>query len=132
MYVWDCRFTDGYGVNIKTTYARGGYIKNVCVKDSTLTCIILRTKIGCNNDGESAGYLAKISDLNFENLSLTGEYCGFTETPYLVAPIFIDAFDEEEGAIENVQIKRARILPSSLGEHLPNYFNNVKKLTIED
>ena len=43
-----------------------------------------------------------------------------------------DFFDEEEGAIENVQIKRVSVLPSSLGEHLPNYFNNVKNLIIED
>ncbi len=130
--VWDSTFVGGYGVNIKATRDRGAYIRNIHVRDCTLSCIMLRTRIACNNDGEAAGHLTSISDLLFENVALTGEYVDFSGREKQVAPIYLDAFDEEEAAIRNVTVRGARILPGKLGEPKPNYFHNVKNLVIED
>ena len=129
--VWDSTFVGGYGVNIKATRDRGGFIRRIDVRDCKLSCIILRTRIACNNDGEAAGYLTKISDLSFENVELTGEFVDFSGKDKQTAPIFLDAFDEEEAAIENVRVKGARVCPVKLGDPKPNYFHNVKNLVIE-
>lgn len=128
--VWDCDFF-GYGVNIKTTRDRGAYIKGVAVRDSRVTCVMVRTKVNFNNDGESAGHLTKISDLTFENLTVTGVYGGTVEKKRKMIPLNLDAFDEEEGAIENVTVKGFHLLPTELGEHYQNHVHNVKNFVFE-
>ncbi|MBQ2719024.1 MAG: glycoside hydrolase family 28 protein [Clostridia bacterium] len=130
VYVWDCELF-GYGINIKTTRDRGAYIRGVHARDSLVTSVMVRTKVNYNNDGESAGCLTKISDLTFENLTVTGVYGGTVEKPRRMTPLNFDGFDEPEGALEGVRLKNVRVLASDLGEPLPNHFHNVKDLVIE-
>ena len=130
VYVWDCELF-GYGINIKTTRDRGAYIRGVHARDSLVTSVMVRTKVNYNNDGESAGCLTKISDLTFENLTVTGVYGGTVEKPRRMTPLNFDGFDEPEGALEGVRLKNVRVLASDLGEPLPNQFHNVKDLVIE-
>ena len=131
VYVWDCTWEACYGVNIKATRDRGGYIRRVSARDCTLTAIAVRTRIACNNDGESAGTLTRIRDLSFENVELTGEYFTVKGDFRGVNPLFLDGFDEEDVPIENVTIRNVRTLPTKHTEPKPNHIHNVKNLVIE-
>lgn len=113
VYVWDCEFMKSWGINLKTTAARGGYIKNVSVTDSKVSSVTIRTQLVFNNDGESAGELTKISDLRFENLQLKGVFVDNEGKERQIPPIFMDGFDGEENAINNVVIRNVKIEPST-------------------
>ena len=130
--VRDCHFLNSWGINIKTTAERGGFIKNVSVKDSTLASITLRTRINFNNDNEGAGCLTDVRDLHFENLTLEGVFMNGNGEASLIAPISVDGFDDSATPIENVTFKNIRILPRKDGEMQPLKCRNVKGLTLEN
>lgn len=132
VYVWDCEFLSSWGINLKTTAARGGYIKNVSVTDSKVASVTIRTRIGFNNDGESAGELTKISDLRFENLQILGVFEANGGEPKVIPPIFFDGFDGEENGIKNVLIRNVRLLPLTNGERKSIVGKNVKNVTLEN
>ena len=111
--IWDCSFTDSWGINIKTTDKRGGFVRNVDIRDSQLSSITLRTRIGFNNDGEGAGYLTEIRGLHFENLVLGGAYLSGGEITR-IPPIFIDGFDS--APVEEVSFKNVRVSAREDGE----------------
>lgn len=70
--IQDCKIGNlDYGLQIKTTKDRGGYVKNVTVSDCELQKITLYTSLYYNNDGESAPKLPLFSDMKFLNLNLT-------------------------------------------------------------
>ncbi len=132
VYVWDCEFLSSWGINLKTTAARGGYIKNVSVTDSKVASVTIRTRVGFNNDGESAGVLTKISDLRFENLQILGVFEVNGGEPKVIPPIFFDGFDGEGNGIKNVLIRNVRLLPLTNGERKGIVGKNVKNVTLEN
>ena len=132
VYVRDCHFFDSWGINIKTTPERGGYIKNIDVRDSDLSSITIRTRINFNNDNVGAGYLTDIHGLRFENLLLQGVFTNANDERTLISPISIDGFDDENTKICDVTFKNIKILPREDGEMQTIKFRNVKGLLLED
>ena len=54
VFVWDCDFKNTwYGMNIKGTKKRGGYVRNLYVKNCILSCVLV-WHVSFNDDGESA------------------------------------------------------------------------------
>ena len=84
VYVWDCDFgVAWYGIHIKATKKRGGYVKNVQVRDSVLSSVFVQT-VEYNDDGESAPTPPVLQDYLFENITLKGiTHCGHTYYVYL-------------------------------------------------
>lgn len=71
---WDCDFSGSFfGLHIKTTEKRGGYIKNVKFSDGKISRLIMR-QVGYNDDGEGANCLTEISDIELNNVELTYSY----------------------------------------------------------
>ncbi len=71
--IWDCDFSKSlFGIHIKATKKRGGYVKNINVSN----CIIPRLSmhsVGYNDDGIGAEKPPIFSDCLFENLTIFGE-----------------------------------------------------------
>ncbi len=73
VYIWDCDFSNTvYGIHIKGTKKRGGYIKNIHMTN----CSLARVSFHCvpyNDDGIAAPTVPIFSDCHFENIVLTGQ-----------------------------------------------------------
>jgi len=72
VFIQDCKIGSLlYGLQIKATKDRGGYVKNVIVRDCELLKVTLYTQLNYNNDGEAAPELPLFSDMEFSNLNLS-------------------------------------------------------------
>lgn len=72
--IWDCDMSQSvYGIEIKGTKKRGGYVRNVTVKD-TKTSRVLARSVPYNDDGISAGTEPFFSDFYFENVEIMGAH----------------------------------------------------------
>lgn len=128
--IWDCSFVNSWGINIKTTDKRGGYVRDVDIRNSELSSITLRTRIGFNNDGEGAGCLTEIQGLHFEDLTLSGVSSNGVGEKSLIDPIFIDGFEDEP--IRGASFKNIRILAREDGKIQPIMCRGVRGLSLVD
>ena len=79
VFIQDCKIGNLLnGLQIKATKDRGGYVKNVIVRDCELLKITLYTALNYNNDGEAAPVLPQFSDMEFSNLNLVAAKPGET------------------------------------------------------
>ena len=125
---------NSWGINIKTTAERGGYVRNVNVFNSSVSSITVRTRLSFNNDGESANELTELRDFRFVNLRLQGvfvnAYAGGRRS--LIPPISIDGFADKSHPIENVLIRNIWIPEREDGTMQAIVGRNVKNMTIEN
>lgn len=107
VYLRDCRIQNTmYGLELKATNARGGYIRNVTMKDCTIDKFMAHS-VGYNADGEAAKVLPLISDLKLVNTKINGQGT-------LVELVgFRDAADPEstEYDVQRVQMTNIQLLP---------------------
>lgn len=69
--IWNCDMgTSVYGVEIKATKKRGGYVRDVHVSN-TKACRLLLHSVGYNDDGEGAPTVPVFENCTFENIELT-------------------------------------------------------------
>ena len=99
--IWDCDMRherSRRGFRIKTTKKRGGYVRNIRVKDSKFVQIVLYTLYSCNDDGECADgqELTDISDITLLGVESSGRVACWDREGYLEnAPcIQVAGFDE--------------------------------------
>ncbi len=93
VYIWDCDLSKSdWGLQMKYSQKRGGYIRNVVCKN----CVASRIMIwipSYNNDGEGAPTVPQISDIHFEDCVLYGEPFHWEKVPRRY--IMIEGIDEE-------------------------------------
>lgn len=115
VYIWDCQFGDSYsGVVIKTMRKRGGYIRNVCIHNSTFKSFAILTRLTYNNDGESAPTLPVIENIYAENVTLTGERMLDDGTVQKTESLVIDGLPEKEYYVKNVTLKNLCVKSTDL------------------
>jgi polygalacturonase len=124
VYVWDCDFSGHVwmGVQIKGTKERGGYVRNVFVRDSKLACIVAWT-VDYNTDGESALTPPVFSDYTFENIEVTGSNIG----AYYAT---MKGFDTAGYEIKNVTLKNVTFINVTPETALD--FHNYRDFTLEN
>ncbi len=72
--IWDCDLRVSMnGFEIKATKKRGGYVRNVSVRDCVLPRVIMHA-VGYNDDGVGAKEPPVFEDGFFERLALTGQF----------------------------------------------------------
>lgn len=72
--IWDCDLGDSkYGIEIKGTEKRGGYVHNVQVKDCVVPRLLFHS-VAYNDDGQGASHPPLFSDCSFERIHILGEY----------------------------------------------------------
>ncbi len=80
VYIWDCDMKKSiFGLEIKATKKRGGYVKNVYVSHSRLPRLMMHS-VPYNDDGIAADTQPVFSDCFFENLTICGEAREWGET----------------------------------------------------
>ncbi|RHP33979.1 glycoside hydrolase family 28 protein [Lachnotalea sp. AF33-28] len=74
--IWDCDMSRSMcGIEIKGTKKRGGYVKDVHVKDCRAARILFHS-VGYNDDGIGHPLPPVFEDCSFERVSIRGEYYG--------------------------------------------------------
>lgn len=117
VYIWDCDMNNTlYGVEIKGTSKRGGYIRNVHVSDSSL-CRFLMHAVPYNNDGEAATHMPVFENCTVNRCTLTGLAHAVSTTGALMEhgetffcdPVEIIGFSEEGCRVRNVTLTDIRV-----------------------
>ena len=71
--IWDCDMSRSlYGIEIKGTKKRGGYVRNVSVLDSSVSRILFHS-VGYNDDGIGAPIPPVFENCTFDRVKITGE-----------------------------------------------------------
>ncbi len=72
--IWDCEMGPTWsGIEIKSTAKRGGYVKNILVRDTVASHVTVHY-VGFNDDGEGAKKPPVFEDFTFERMYLLGRY----------------------------------------------------------
>ena len=102
VYFWDCDLRNTvFGIQIKGTKKRGGYVKNIEAYNCMAPCVMIWS-VEYNDDGESAGVAPIFKNYRFEKMYLTGEIVVKCDEPPLCAPIKLIGFDDAEHSICDV------------------------------
>ena len=128
VYIWDCDFTGGRaGIGIKVTPKRGGYVRNVRVRNCRFVNLRARS-VTFNDDGEPSGAMSVVEDVLFENTVLTGQMLveGGEHRPTEV--LFISGLDGEENYFRNFTFQGLSI--PSTADHQKIQIRNVENLTL--
>ena len=91
-----------FGLQVKTTEKRGGFVADVLVKDCNLQQIRIVTSLPYNNDGASAPTLTKLRNFEFTNLNMTN---GKTDKPV----IFLEGFSDTANYAKNIRFKNIKL-----------------------
>ena len=96
VFVWDCDFCKcWYGFQIKATKKRGGYVKDVFVSDSKLSCVLIWS-VGYNDDGAGDSEVPVFDNFNFDGNSITGtDYFVRVKTSPYVRYVYIEGFGKD-------------------------------------
>jgi len=72
--IWDCAVGPTWsGIEIKATKKRGGYVRNIEVRDVTASHIQMHS-VGYNDDGEGSKVPPVLENCSFENMHLLGRF----------------------------------------------------------
>lgn len=107
--IWNCDMsTSVYGVEIKATKKRGGYVKNVQVRNTT-ACRILLHSVGYNDDGEGAPTAPVFEDCAFVNVQLTARMHTQENEEVDCEAIEVSGFDIPGHYAKNIKFKNITI-----------------------
>ena len=104
-----------YGLQIKGSKERGGYVENIIVKDCDLQQIKIVTSFNYNNDGAPAPDMPVFRNMEFSNLNMT-------KADTKTAVISIEGFDNPEHYTRNIVLKNIA-LPENASVYLKNCDN---------
>lgn len=112
VYVRDCVLSNTrYGIELKANKARGGYIKDFHVQDSTVDRILIHS-VNYNADGESAVASPIFSDMTFKNMNILG-YNSEKGNPWINTSIEMEGFTQDNGSddyyIKNISFENITI-----------------------
>lgn len=102
--IWDCSIaTSSNGIEIKGTPKRGGYVRDITVKDCIFPRLLIHS-VPYNDDGIPAPEPPYFENYLFERLCLTGQKSEHGETE-MVAPIELEGFTAPGHKIKNVTLR---------------------------
>ncbi len=106
--IWDCNLENSsYGIEIKGTKKRGGYIRNIEVRDCIVPCLTVHSVL-YNDDGIGAKEPPVFENYMYERVTVTGTGL-FTEGWKDKIPVELRGFDEDKYAVRNVYFKDVKI-----------------------
>lgn len=103
--IWDCDFGKSvYGMEIKGTWKRGGYVKNICM-DNCIISRLLFHEVDYNDDGEPAKNVPFFKDCEFNRLHILGEYYSRQGEWMPCNAIELHGFDSPGHEVSNIRLK---------------------------
>lgn len=124
--VWNCDMgVSKYGIEIKGTKKRGGYVKNVHISHCKV-CRIMLHSVGYNDDGEGAPSAPIFEDCLFENMEVTAVMHDHEGKDVLCDAIELAGFDTPGHRAKNIRFKNIVI-----GEDNSNSRQNISLQSCE-
>lgn len=103
--IWDCDMSESlYGIEIKGTKKRGGYVRNIHIMDSAVSRILLHS-VGYNDDGIAAPLPPVFENCCFEHVTVIGEALGHDREKMDCDAIELCGFDEPGHELSNIVFK---------------------------
>ncbi len=115
--IWDCDLRVSMsGLEIKATKKRGGYVRDVCVRDCVVPRVMMHA-VPYNDDGVPAKTPPVLGDCLFERLTLTGLYQASHDGGDMrpCAAIELEGFDAPGYEIRNVVFRDVTLGGASQG-----------------
>jgi len=114
--VWDCELAhSSSGIEIKGTKKRGGYVRNVWVRDCSSPRVMIHS-VRYNDDGVPAAQPPVFEGFRFERLRLTG--CAVDRDRFEVVPVELVGFDVPGHQLRGVVFQDCAITGGLPGLHL--------------
>lgn len=134
--VWDCSFTGGRaGFRIKTSKKRGGFVKNVKVRDCIFSDIHIWAGYPINDDGAGVNTLTEIENVSFENVESRGGHALPLEVEQSFKErccIFVQGFEDDITRVHNIQFKNIKVYPLQDKALEPVHVQNVSEFSLEN
>ena len=112
--IWDCDLANSqFGIEIKGTKKRGGYVRDIHVSDCALPRILFHS-VGYNDDGISAGVAPVFENCSFENITLKGVFYDRDKNYISCDAIELCGFDEPGHELKNIEFNNVTL---GDGEH---------------
>lgn len=103
VYIWDCDLGNSvYGIEIKGTKKRGGFVRDIHVRDCVLPRILFHS-VGYNDDGISAGIAPVFENCSFDRVELKGVYQDMQKNFVPCEAILLCGFDEPGHELKNIE-----------------------------
>lgn len=100
--IWDCDMGSSMcGIEIKGTKKRGGYVRDVHVRDCSAARVLFHS-VGYNDDGIGAPKPPVFENCRFEGLYILGEYFGHESEWVPCEAIELAGFDEPGHELRNI------------------------------
>lgn len=100
--IWDCDMSlSRYGIEIKATKKRGGYVRNITVKDCKVSRILFHS-VGYNDDGEGAPVPPVFDSCSFKGVYVAGAYPQNGSEMIPCEAIELKGFDSSGHELRNV------------------------------
>lgn len=108
--IWDCDMAHSmFGIEIKGTKKRGGYVREVHVRDCKVPRIMLHS-VGYNDDGIGAPVPPVFEDCSFEGMEITGHYYDrHTNTEDDCDAIELCGFDAPGHELKNISFRNIEL-----------------------
>lgn len=103
--IWDCDMGQSMcGIEIKGTKKRGGYVRNVRVRDCRAARVLFHS-VGYNDDGAPAPESPVFENCSFERIQILGEYFGHEEKWVECEALELVGFDEPGHELKNITLR---------------------------
>lgn len=107
--VWDCDLGNAmFGIEIKGTKKRGGYVRGVHLRDCTVARVLMHA-VGYNDDGICAPVPPKFSDCTFRNVRILGKSLDHDNVVSDCPAIELQGFDVPGYEVENIAFEHCSI-----------------------
>ncbi len=131
--IWNCNVSCGMGIYFKTMSTRGGYIKDVKVSNCFAPTVSVSTRhCTIKEDGEPAPVSPEISDLVFEDITVTGINF-FTGEHNRIEPetAFVIRGENKENPIKDVTVKNLTLMYRQMIPNQIILFKDVENIKLE-
>lgn len=131
--IWNCDMQNSVcGIQIKGTKERGGYIKNIDVRNCKFSRILISSAVGYNNDGESAPAVPYFENFLFKDIFVSGFVRLKDGRLYETASIELTGFKEDGHSLKNVKLKNITIQNPEIGKKHSVVIQNCENLVMEN
>lgn len=124
-----------YGLQLKGTPLRGGYITNLKVKDCTLNLLLIKSNVSYNADGAAAADKPYFNNLTFENVRITGTDVNGNKLSGSRGAVEISGFDvncDNHNHLVNHVVFNNVTLGSDNNHHVNINLENCEDITFTD
>lgn len=129
--IWDCDVKSSLcGIEIKGTKKRGGYVRNIQVRDCKTSKIMIHA-VGYNDDGIPAKTPPVFEDCVFENMEIGGEILETDRTWSPDAAITVHGFDVQGYAAKDVTFRNITIVGRKKNKEQQFSLKDCENITLE-